>query len=103
MASALVSVVTGRVVRGDLAMSGEVTLSGQVLAVGGIAEKLLAAHRYGLGGVILPRGNEREIDEEVGEELRRAVEVDYVTRVDELLELALELATSSAAPAGRVS
>lgn len=51
MASALVSVMTGRVVRGDLAMSGEVTLSGQVLAVGGIAEKLLAAHRDGLGGV----------------------------------------------------
>ena len=80
MASALVSVVTGRMVRGDLAMSGEVTLSGQLLAVGNIAEKPLAAHGYGLGGVILPRGKEREVDEEVGEELRRAVKVDYVTR-----------------------
>ena len=103
MAAALVSVMTGRVVRGDVAMSGEVTLSGQVLAVGGIAEKLLAAHRGGLAGVILPRGNEREVDEEVSEELRRAVEVHYVTRVDELLDLALEPATSSAALAGRVS
>ena len=103
MAAALVSVMTGRVVRGDVAMSGEVTLSGQVLAVGGIAEKLLAAHRCGLAGVILPRGNEREVDEEVGEELRRAVEVHYVTRVDELLALALEPAPSSAAPVGRVS
>ena len=97
MAAALVSVMTGRVVRGDVAMSGEVTLSGQVLAVGGIAEKLLAAHRCGLAGVILPRGNEREVDEEVGEDLRRAVEVHYVTRLDELLELALEPAPSSAA------
>ena len=103
MTAALVSALTGRVVRGDVAMSGEVTLSGQVLPVGGIAEKLLAAHRCGLAGVILPRGNEREVDEELGEELRRAVEVHYVTRVDELLELALEPAPSSAAPAGRVS
>lgn len=53
----------------------------------------------GWAASILPRGNEREVDEEVGEELRRAVEVDYVTRVDELLELAM----SSAASAGRVS
>ncbi len=103
MAAALVSVMTGRVVRGDVALSGEVTLSGQVLPVGGIAEKLLAAHRCGLSGVILPRGNQREVDEEVGEELRRAVAVHYVTRVDELLALALEPAPSLAAPVGRVS
>ena len=76
--------LTGRVVRGDLEMTGEVTLSGQVLAAGGIAERLLAAHRCGLAGVILPRGNEREVDEE----LRRTVAVHYVTRVNELLELA---------------
>ena len=102
MAAALVSALTGRVVRGDVAMTGAVTLSGQVLRVGGIEEKLLAAHRGGLAGVILPRGNQKEVDEELGEELRRAVEVHYVTRVDELLELALEPA-SSAAPSGRVS
>ena len=101
MAAALVSALTGRVVRGDLAMTGEVTLSGQVLRVGGIEEKLLAAHRGGLAGVILPRGNQREVDEDLGQELRRAVEVHYVTRVDELLALALEPA--SADPAGRVS
>ena len=102
MAAALVSALTGRVVRGDLAMTGAVTLSGQVLRVGGIEEKLLAAHRGGLAGVILPRGNQKEVDEELGDELRRAVEVHYVTRVDELLALALEPA-SSAAPSGRVS
>ena len=103
MAAALVSALTGRVVRGDLAMTGEVTLSGQVLRVGGIEEKLLAAHRGGLAGVILPRGNQKEVDEDLGDELRRAVEVHYVTRVDELLELALEPSSASAAPAGRVS
>ena len=103
MASALVSAFTGRPIRGDLAMTGEVTLSGQVLRVGGIKEKLLAAHRGGLAGVILPRGNQKEVDEDLGEELRRAVEVHYVTRVDELLELALEPSSASAAPAGRVS
>ena len=102
MAAALVSAFTGRPIRGDLAMTGEVTLSGQVLRVGGIEEKLLAAHRGGLAGVILPRGNQKEVDEDLGEELRRAVEVHYVTRVDELLELALE-PSASAAPAGRVS
>ncbi len=69
-------------VRGDVAMTGEVTLSGQVLRVGGIEEKLLAAHRGGLAGVILPRGNQKEVDEDLGDELRRAVEVHYVTRVD---------------------
>ena len=103
MAAALVSALTGRVVRGDLAMTGAVTLSGQVLRVGGIEEKLLAAHRSGLAGVILPRGNQRDVDEDLGDELRRAVEVHYVTWVDELLALALAPATSSAAPAGRVS
>lgn len=80
-----------------------VDLSEQVLRVGGIGEKVLAAHRGGLAGVILPRGNQREVDEDLSAELRRAVEVHYVTRVDELLELALEPASSSAAPAGGVS
>ena len=100
MAAAVVSALTGRVVRGDVAMSGEVTLSGQVLPVGGIAEKLLAAQRCGLAGVILPQGNQREVDEELGEALRRSVEVRYVTRVDELLDVAL---LPAAAAAGRES
>ena len=64
---------------------------------------MLAAHRGGLAGVILPASNQKEVDEDLGEELRRAVEVHYVTRVDELLELALEPSSASAAPAGRVS
>ena len=75
----------------------------ELFGVGGIAEKLLAAHRSGLAGVILPRGNQREVDEDLGDELRRAVEVHYMTRVDELLELALEPSSSSTVPSGRVS
>ena len=82
--------------RADLALTGEITLSGQVLSVGGIKEKVLAAHRPGLARVILPRQNRKQVDEELGDDLRRAVAVDYVTRVDELLDLALERAPAEA-------
>ena len=64
------------------------TLGGQVLPVGGIAEKVLAAHRGGLRRVILPGPNRRQVDHDLDDGIRRAVGVDYVTRVDELLELA---------------
>ena len=89
MAAALVSAFTRRPVRTDVAMTGEITLGGQVLPVSGIAEKVLAAHRGGLARVILPRCNRRQVNEDLGDDLRRAVEVDYVTQVDELLKLAL--------------
>ena len=94
MAAALVSAFTGRPVRAGVAMSGEITLAGQVLGVAGIAAKVLAAHRGGLARILLPRPDRKQVDEELGDELRRAVEVDYVTRIDELLGLALR------APAG---
>ena len=106
MAAALVSAFTGRPVRGDAAMTGEMTLSGHVLPVGGIAEKVLAAHRCGLARVILPERNRKQVDEDLGDDLRRAVAVDYVTRVDELLELALQqlpAADAAVLPAGRSS
>ena len=108
MAAALVSAFTRRPVRTDVAMTGEITLGGQVLPVGGIAEKVLAAHRGGLARVILPRRNRTQVDEDLGDDLRHVVAVDYVTRVDELLELALQptpAAGSVAAltPAGRAS
>ena len=90
MAAALVSAFTRRPVRGDLAMTGEITLCGQVLPVGGIEEKVLAAHRCGLARVVLPRQNRKQVDEDLGDDLRRAVAVDYVTRIDEVLELALQ-------------
>ena len=92
MAAALVSAFTGRPVRAGVAMSGEITLAGQVLPVGGIAAKVLAAHRAGLARILLPQPNRKQVDEDLGDELRRAVEIDYVTRLDELLELALRRA-----------
>ena len=105
MAVALVSAFTGRVVRGDLAMTGEITLSGQVLPVGGIKEKVLAAHRCGIARVVLPQQNQKQVDEDLGDDLRRAVEVHYVTQVDDLLTLALRPAppAAPATPDGRVS
>ena len=69
MLTALASLATGRPVRTDLAMTGEITLRGKVLPVGGIKEKVLAAHRAGIKTVILPRRNERDL-EDVPEELR---------------------------------
>jgi ATP-dependent Lon protease len=76
-------------VRGDIAMTGEITLSGRVLPVGGIKEKVLAARRVGIREVILPRQNEKNINEDLTEELRRDLTIHYVTSVDEVLLLAL--------------
>ena len=101
MATALVSVFTGRPVRGDLAMAKEITLSGEVPALGGIKEKVLAAHRCGLTRVILPQRNRKQVEEDLGDDLRSAVAVDYVTRIEDLLELALRPSpgANDAAPA----
>ena len=95
--AAMVSALTGRVVRGDLAMTGEITLSGQVLPVAGIREKVLAADRCGLAHVILPQENKRQVDEELGRDLRRAVDVHYVARIEDLLDRALRRPSSSSA------
>jgi ATP-dependent Lon protease len=89
IATALASELTGRPVRGDLAMTGEITLSGRVLPVGGIKEKVLAARRAGLKEVILPRQNEKNVKEDLTEELRRELTIHFVQSVDEVLLLAL--------------
>src|SRR5438445_1358381 len=89
MAAAMASELTGRPVRGDLAMTGEITLSGRVLPVGGIKEKVLAARRVGIREVILPKQNEKNINEDLTEELRKELTVHYVQSVDEVLLLAL--------------
>ena len=70
-------------------MTGEITLSGRVLPVGGIKEKVLAARRVGIREVILPRQNEKNVNEDLTEELRRELTVHYVQSVDEVLLLAL--------------
>jgi ATP-dependent Lon protease len=88
MLTALASLASGRPVCGDLAMTGEITLRGKVLPVGGIKEKVLAAHRIGIRHVILPRRNEREA-EEVPPEARKEMQFHFVDTAEEVLELAL--------------
>jgi len=90
MTVALVSELTGRPVRGDVAMTGEITLSGRVLPVGGIKEKVLAARRVGIREVVLPRQNEKNIKEDLSEELRRDMTIHLVSTIDEVLLLALQ-------------
>ncbi|MEM6961506.1 MAG: endopeptidase La, partial [Myxococcota bacterium] len=89
MMTALVSLMTGIRVRHDVAMTGEITLRGRVLPVGGIKEKVLAAHRAGIKRVILPERNNADL-EEVPEEIRETLEFVPVTKMDEVLANALE-------------
>jgi ATP-dependent Lon protease len=89
MTTALISLVTGRRIKTDLAMTGEITLRGLVLPVGGIKEKVLAAKRSGIKEVILPARNARDF-EEISERLREGITVHPVKNIDEVLELALE-------------
>ena len=89
MSSALSSLYTGRKVRNDTAMTGEITLSGLVFPVGGIKEKVLAAHRAGIRRIVLPARNEADI-EEIPEEVRKQLEIIPATRISEVLEATLE-------------
>jgi ATP-dependent Lon protease len=93
MTTAVASLASGRPVRSDQAMTGEITLRGRVLPVGGIKEKVLAAHRTGIRRVILPKRNERDI-EDVPEDVRREVEFIFATAAEEVLEEALTPATA---------
>ena len=98
MVTALASELTGRPVRGDLAMTGEITLSGRVLPVGGIKEKVLAAYRHGIREVILPRMNDKSVNEDLSEELRREIRIHLVSTIGEVLELALQASPSTSSP-----
>ncbi|MCX7809207.1 MAG: endopeptidase La, partial [Deltaproteobacteria bacterium] len=89
MTAALVSLLTGVRVRPDVAMTGEITLRGRVLPVGGIKEKVLAAHRAGIKRVILPERNLVDL-EEVPPEVKQELEFVGVSRIDEVLRAALE-------------
>jgi len=84
IAASLASLLTGRPVRSDVAMTGEITLRGKVLPVGGIKEKVLAARRAGIKLVVLPRRNERDLDD-IPPELRNEMETVFVDSVDEVL------------------
>jgi ATP-dependent Lon protease len=95
--SALASLYTGRRVRPDTAMTGEITLSGLVFPVGGIKEKVLAAHRAGIRRIILPSRNEADA-EEIPADVRRELEIVPVSRISEVLEAALEMLVANPPP-----
>ncbi|HOY23872.1 MAG TPA: endopeptidase La [Cellvibrio sp.] len=89
MCTALVSVQTGIPVRADVAMTGEITLRGEVLRIGGLKEKLLAAHRGGIKTVIIPAGNERDL-KEIPANIKADLSIKPVQWIDEVLEIALQ-------------
>jgi ATP-dependent Lon protease len=88
MVTSLVSSLTGNPVRSDVAMTGEITLRGEVLPIGGLKEKLLAAHRGGIKTVIIPKINERDL-KEIPDNVREGLEIHPVTWIDDVLSLAL--------------
>ncbi|MDO5689850.1 MAG: endopeptidase La [Tissierellia bacterium] len=89
MATAMISVLSGREVKPGYAMTGEMTLRGRVLPIGGVKEKVLAANRYDIKNIILPKENERDM-EDIPEEIRNTMEFYYVSHIQEVLELVLE-------------
>jgi len=90
MAVAIISLFTNKPVRKDVGMTGEVTLRGKVLEVGGIKEKVLAAHRAGLKTVILPEDNKKDVAEDIPREIRRDLKFKFVKDMDEVLKIALK-------------
>jgi ATP-dependent Lon protease len=89
MATTICSALTKIPVRGDLAMTGEITLRGKVLPIGGLKEKLLAAHRHGINEVIVPKDNQRDLPD-IPEYLRKVMKLNFVDHMDEVLKIALE-------------
>jgi ATP-dependent Lon protease len=88
MLTALVSLMTGRTIKKDLAMTGEITLRGQVLPVGGIKEKVLAAHRAGIKTIIMPAANLKDMDD-IPEKVKKDIEFHHVGQMMDVLKLAL--------------
>jgi ATP-dependent Lon protease len=89
MATTIVSVLTKIPVRRDVAMTGEITLRGKVLPIGGVKEKLLAAHRAGIKNVILPKENEKDL-QDLPKDILDVLNVNLVETMDEVLQIALE-------------
>jgi ATP-dependent Lon protease len=96
MATAMASALAHVAVKKNVAMTGEITLRGKVLPIGGVKEKLLAAHRFGIDTIILPKDNEKDLVE-VPEEVRDSLNVNLVETIDEVLSLALEDSVPTAA------
>jgi ATP-dependent Lon protease len=94
MATSLVSLISGRKVKPQVGMTGEITLRGQVLAIGGVKEKVLAAHRNGLTTIILPKRNEQDLDD-VPEEIRSSMKFIFAESVEDVIDAALEKAKSA--------
>src|SRR5262249_61306425 len=90
MVTAMASQLTGRSGGGDVAMTGEITLSGRVLPIGGVKEKVLAARRVGIREVILPQQNAKNVNEDLTPELRQGLTVHLVSTIHEVLALALQ-------------
>ncbi|HQR23814.1 MAG TPA: magnesium chelatase domain-containing protein, partial [Steroidobacteraceae bacterium] len=97
MYTALVSLLTNRTVRNDVAMTGEISLRGLVLPVGGIKEKTVAAHRAGIHKVLLPARNRKDL-EDIPESVKREIEFVWVERVDEAVANAIGTPVSGPAP-----
>jgi ATP-dependent Lon protease len=94
MATALTSLISGREVRDDVAMTGEITLTGQVLPIGGLKEKSLAAQRNGITHIIAPALNEGDA-EDIPDHLREKLTFHWVDRIDQVLGVALEPASAN--------
>jgi ATP-dependent Lon protease len=97
MATALASALLRVPARNDLAMTGEITLRGRVLPIGGVKEKLLAAHRGGIKTVILPLENEKDLAE-VPAKIKNSLEIHFVGHMDEVMALAIDLQKERKAP-----
>ena len=102
MATALASLMTGVAVRGDVAMTGEITLRGKVLPIGGLEEKVLAAYRFGTKTAVIPRDNERDLSE-IPDDIKATMTFHLVGNMDEVLDIALVGPLSGAALGERTS
>ncbi len=90
LAVSIISLLTGIPVKSDYAMTGEITLRGKILPVGGIKEKIIAAHRYGISNVLIPSENEKDFKEDIPGEIKETMSVQFVDSMDQLLDIVLE-------------
>jgi ATP-dependent Lon protease len=90
LAVSIISLLTGIPVKSEYAMTGEITLRGKILPVGGIKEKIIAAHRYGIANVLIPSENEKDYREDIPEDIKQDMHIHLVDNMDELLDIVLE-------------